>query len=361
MEDEDAAKTTAIPVLKGPRLRVEIKTAGRVTDLGTVDSVQLLWQVLSNGLTLYPARMHQGDVHNTFDPTASAMAETIANNIWRSHMAQIFVSLRMARRTLSLFYLWFIVASACASVYIRSQIYELLCDRFPSVASCPTDGAGMRARLHQLEGIQSMVVVVTISAATATIVLISIVCPWINNDRWHRSASSVSFIVVGLFWDFRVSLLESLFGSAYEHKDWVVASPILGLLISGAAQTVAVWFGDSPMYLLAWSLGIAAKLGFLLTVVVWAWRTRVLQLLAVIIVVPRMVRGTVRFTRSLFGAARFRKPGAYTHGVHFFATDTGVMGSTSDGPVQLPRTPMFGIYYGYDKERDRLRKQYIWL
>jgi hypothetical protein len=86
------------------------------------------------------------------------------------------------------------------------------------------------------------------------------------------------------------------------------------------------------MYLLAWSLGIAAKLGFLVTVLVWAWKTRVLQLLLIIIVVPRAVRGPVRFIRSVFGAAHFRKPGAYTHGVHFFAADTGVLGSTS-GPV----------------------------
>lgn len=99
-------------------------------------------------------------------------------------------------------------------------------------------------------------------------------------------------------------------------------------------QTIAGWIGNSPLYLLAWSLGVAAKLGFLLTVVVWAWRARVLQLLVVIIVVPRTVRGPVWFIRSLFGAAHFRKPGAYTHGVHFFATDTGILGSTSSPVLQ---------------------------
>lgn len=328
--DEDADEVTAIPVLKGPRLLVGIKTVGRVTDLGTVDSVQLLWQVLSNGMALYPSRMRRTDHNNTLDPTLSAVAETISNHIW-SHVAQILVSLRMARRTLDFLSLWSIGTSAYSSAYFRSRIYELLCNRFPSVAACPTDGAGMRARLHQLGEIRTLPEVFVITKA---IIVFSNASSWIDSDIWHQSASDLCFIIGGLFWDFRVSLLETLLGSTYGHLNWEVTFPILGLFISDSVQTIAGWIGNSPLYLLAWSLGVAAKLGFLLTVVVWAWRARVLQLLVVFIVVPRTVRGPVWFIRSLFGAAHFRKPGAYTHGVHFFATDTGILGSTSSPVLQ---------------------------
>lgn len=329
-DDEDADDATAIPVLKGPHLLVDIKTVGRVTDLGTVDSVQLLWQVLSNGMALCPSGTHRSDENTALDPTLSAAAETIFNHIW-SHAAQILVSLRMARRTLDFFSLCSIGISAYASAYFRSRIFELLCNRFPSVASCPTDGAGMRARLHRLEAIRPMVDVLVVTKAIFVFVYSHY---WPNNEMLHQVAAEVCFTVGGLFWDFRVSLLETLLGSTYEHIDWVAALPILGLLISDSVQTVAGWIGNSPMYLLAWSLGVAAKLGFLVTVVVWAWRARVLQLLVVIIVAPRMMRGPVWFIRSLFGAAHFRKPGAYTHGVHFFAADTGVLGSTSSPVLQ---------------------------
>lgn len=329
-DDEDADGATAIPVLKGPHLLVDIKTVGRITDLGTVDSAQLLWQVLSNGMTVCPSRTHRSDENTALDPTLSAAAETISNHIW-SHAAQILVSLRMARRTLDFLSLWTIGTSAYTSAYFRSRIYELLCNRFPSVASCPTDGAGMRARLHQLGGIRPLYEGFEISKA---IIVFSNVRSWIDSDLLHQLAAKVCFTVGGLFWDFRVSLLETLLGSRYEHINWVVALPILGLLISDSVQTVAGWIDNSPMYLLAWSLGVAAKLGFLLTVVVWAWRARVLQLFVVIIIVPRMMRGPVWFIRSLFGAAHFRKSGAYTHGVHFFAADTGILGSTSSPVLQ---------------------------
>lgn len=323
--NEDADDVTAMPVLNGPRLLVDLKTIGRITDLGTVDSVQLFWQVLSNGMTLFPSRTHRSDENTALDPTLSAAAETISNHIW-SHAAQILVSLRMARRTLDFFTLLSIGISAHASAYLRSRIYELLCNRFPSVASCPTDGAGIRARLHQLEEVRPMVEVLVITKAVFVFVF-SHYRP--NNGTLHQLAAEVCFTVGGLFWDFRVSLFETLLGSTYQQIDWVVALPILSLLISDNVQTVAGWIGNSPLYLLAWSLGVVAKLGFLLTVVVWAWRTRALQVLVIIIVAPRMMRGPVWFIRSLFGAAHFRKPGAYTHGVHFFATDTGILGSTS--------------------------------
>lgn len=84
--NEDADDVTAMPVLNGPRLLVDLKTIGRITDLGTVDSVQLFWQVLSNGMTLSPSRTHRGDKNTALDPTLSAAAETISNHIW-SHAA----------------------------------------------------------------------------------------------------------------------------------------------------------------------------------------------------------------------------------------------------------------------------------
>ncbi|KAH8734165.1 hypothetical protein BGZ61DRAFT_445865 [Ilyonectria robusta] len=64
--------------------------------------------------------------------------------------------------------------------------------------------------------------------------------------------------------------------------------------------------------------------------VVWAWRILVLPV--VVVVALRVYRSPVQFLSSLSRIARFRKAGAYTQGVHFFVTDTGITGSTS-GPV----------------------------
>jgi len=155
---------------------------------------------------------------------------------------------------------------------------------------------------------------------------------FINSDMWHQSAGDIMFISGGLVWDFRVSLIESLFPSRYDDVEWTLAMPVLGLLISAAMQNVAVWIGDTAMFLFAWSVGVAAKLGFVVAFAVWTWKIRLLQLLLVFVVVLRVVRGPVRFFRSLFGAGWFRQPGGHSQGYHFFVTNAGVTASTS-GPV----------------------------
>ena len=312
----------------GTCVRVEAKVVGRVADLGTVDfPAYLFWQLLAG--TLSPSQRDSSS--KTLDPVVSAVCETAINLVWRTHMAQVLVSMRMAVRTMGLFDIWAIGTAAYTSGYFRSRAFEFLCTRFPSVASCPTDGPGMRARLEgRLRKVEFLTESHAISQAISVFYRGR---TYMNSDMWHQSAADISFIVGGLLWEFRVSLIESLFRTKYDDVEWTVALPVLGLLISAAMQTVAVLIGDTAVFLLAWSVGVAAKLGFVIAFVVWTWKIYALQVLLVLIVVPRAVRDPVRFFRSLlFGATSFRQPGANTQGTHFFVTDTGVTASTS-GPV----------------------------
>lgn len=315
----------------GRQLRVEAKVVGQVIDLGTVGSpADLFWQILSSTFFL---SWRGSSSSETLDPVVSALVcETAANLLWRTHVAQMLVSMRMAVRTLGMFDIWAIGSSAYTSGYFRSRLFGFLCTWFPSVASCPTDGPGMRARLAgRLHKVEMWSESQAISQAVAVVFIKG--RGYMNSDMWHQSATDISLAVGGLLWDFRVSLIESLFRTRYDDVERTLALPILGLFISAALQTVAVWIGDTTMFLLAWSASVAAKLGLVAAFVVWTWKIYALQALLLLTVVPRAVRAPVRFFWSLlFGATSFRQPGTFTQATHFFVTDTGVMASTS-GPV----------------------------
>lgn len=306
--------------IDGPCLKVEAKIVGRVTEIGTVDSVQLLWQVLAS--ISYP---RTGRRNKAPDPVMSALTETAINLVWRSHMAQVFVSMRMAVRTLDLFDILAYVTAAYSSGYFRIRIHELLCMRFPSVASCPTDGH--RMQLDPRWERQPMTEMSAINQAFGVFIKGR---TWLNRDMWRQSSGDILFTIGGVFWEFRVSLIETLFQTTYDDMDWTFVLPVLGHLISAAIQFAAVFIGDTTIFLIAWSLGALANIGFMVAFVVWAWRILVLPV--VVVVALRVYRSPVQFLSSLSRIARFRKAGAYTQGVHFFVTDTGITGSTS-GPV----------------------------
>lgn len=304
----------------GPCLKVEAKIVGRVTEMGTIDSVQLLWQVLAS--IFYP---RTGRRSKAPDPVMSALTETTINLVWRSHMAPVFVSMRMAVRTLDLFDILAYITAAYLSAYFRIRIHELLCMRFPSVASCPTDGHRM-----QLDPRWERQPMTEMSAINQAFGVFLKGRTWINRDMWRQSAGEILFTIGGVFWEFRVSLIETLFQTKYDDMEWTFVLPVLGHLISAAIQFAAVFIGDTTIFLIAWSLGALANIGFMIAFVVWAWKILVLPV--VVVVALRVYRSPVQFLSSLTRIARFRKAGAYTQGVHFFVTDTGITGSTS-GPV----------------------------
>ncbi|KAH7008941.1 heterokaryon incompatibility protein-domain-containing protein [Ilyonectria destructans] len=275
--------------IDGPCLKVEAKIVGRVTEIGTVDSVQLLWQVLAS--IIYP---RTGRRNTTPDPVMSALTETAINLVWRSHIAQVFVSMRMAVRTLDLFDILAYITAAYSSGYFRIRIHQLLCMRFPSVASCPTDGH--RMQLDPRWKRQSLTEISAINQAFAVFLKGR---TWINRDMWRQSSGDILFTIGGVFWEFRVSLTETLFRTRYDDMEWTFVLPVLGHLISAAIQFAAVFIGDTTIFLIAWSLGALANIGFMIAFVVWAWRILVLPV--VVVVALRVYRSPVQFLSSLFG------------------------------------------------------------
>ncbi|KAK3360491.1 heterokaryon incompatibility protein-domain-containing protein [Lasiosphaeria hispida] len=304
--------------IDGQCLNVEAKILGLVTDIGTVDSVQLLWQVFSS--TFIPRKGNLAP-----DPAISALTETAINLVWRSHMTQIFVSMRMAIRTLDIFDIMSYAGAAYTSSYFTTRSHRFLCTRFPSVASCPTDGHHMQ--LSRGWTVQPMTETQAISQAVQVFLKGR---TWINRDMWRQSSGDILFTIGGVMWEFRVSLIETLFGTRYDEVEWTLVVPVLGHLISAAMQAAAVFIGDTALFLFAWSLGALANIGFMVAFVVWAWKILVLPVLVVLAL--RAYRSPAQFLSSIFRIARFRQPGAYSQGMHFFVTDTGITGSTS-GPV----------------------------
>lgn len=152
---------------------------------------------------------------------------------------------------------------------------------------------------------------------------------WMNKELWHQASGNILFTTARVLWDFRVSLMETLLGTAYDEMRSIVVLPVLGWLISAALQGEANLIGDTSLFLVAWSLGALANVGFMIVFLVWARSLLVPALLAVAL---RACRSPMQLFRDLFGMARFRPAGAYTPGMHFFATDTGITGSTN-GPV----------------------------
>ncbi|KAK4098577.1 hypothetical protein N658DRAFT_488294 [Parathielavia hyrcaniae] len=276
----------------------------------TVEYIILLAQLLATSvatLTGFGNLTHD-------DPALGALIETITNYVWRSHMAHIQVSLLMALRTLSLFQISAYGFSAWNSGYFHGRVVEQLCNRFPSVASCPSDGYQMR----QWSGER-------VQHAYEMLALWQL--------EWHLASDVGQFVVIlaRVLWDFRVSIIETLFsGSRYGDMSWMTVLPVMGHLISAAMQSVATLIGDTSLLLVAWAVGALASIVAMAAVAV---RAKLTLTMAMVVLALRACRNPKQLFTDLFGLAKYRLSGAYTSGVHFFVTDTGVTGSTS-GPFK---------------------------
>ncbi|KAK0671531.1 heterokaryon incompatibility protein-domain-containing protein [Cercophora samala] len=316
----------------GQSMKVEAKILGRVEDIGTVNSAQLLWQILSVSINQDKTRLQK----SVPDPILSALAETLTSLTWRSHIAQILVSLRMAFRTLGLFDVLAYASSAYTSyIYFTPRAFQFTCSWIPSVASCPCDGN--RMRLVSGFKIEPWSEAHAISQAFGVFIKGR---TWINQDMWRQSAGDVVFITGGVLWQFRVSILETLLGSRYQDIDTLLIFPLMGRLISEVTQEVTMFLGDTSLYLFAWSFRILAILGILVAFAVRLWKFVWFLKLPVLAAATALAlrflqdRSPIRVLASFFRTAGwFRESGSSgiydAQGMHFFVTDTGFTGNTS--------------------------------
>lgn len=172
-------------------LLVEAKVFGRVEEIGTVNSVQLLWQILFISMINQAKPLLQ---RSALDPVLSALAETLIKLTWRSHIRQILVSVRIASRTPGEFDVIAYATSAYTShTYFTPRAFQFLCSWITTVASCPCDGA--RMRLVSGFKIQPMLETNAISQAFGVFLKGR---SYINQNMWRQSAGDVVFITGGL-------------------------------------------------------------------------------------------------------------------------------------------------------------------
>ncbi|KAK4221575.1 heterokaryon incompatibility protein-domain-containing protein [Podospora fimiseda] len=317
--------------LDGQQIIVQGKMIGRIDDIGTVNSVKLLWQVGEVFRTCQPNKHPSSP-----DPLISALVETFVTHTLWSPLSQIFVSLSMAFRTLDIFDIGSYISSAwTAKTYFTDRIFQLLCSRMVSVASCPTDGANMR-RIFSFK-------IEFFSESHAISQAISVFLKGrvgLNRDMWRQSAGDVVFNIGGLLWYFRVSIIESLFNKNYEEMHSLIVAPIMALIISVVTQDIAMFMGDTSLYLLAWSLGVVANFVYFIAFMFYIPRYVWFGIVAAIMLFlgARLANSEPEqiLTSIAIYSNSFRERGSLVgydgHELHFFVTDTCITGSTT-GPI----------------------------
>ncbi|KAI9148168.1 Heterokaryon incompatibility protein [Paramyrothecium foliicola] len=322
---------TAHYKISGSTLTVDVRILGSVTDLGSVDSMAVIWQVLapmsspslplSTGSTMQWIR----DFGQRYpDPPLAALIETMINFVWKSRMAQVFISLRMALRTLSLVDLISYICALGGILGTGPWAKELICMRHFSIASCPTDGFTMRK-----ESKRSYLAEVHFIGNMANN-FINGRKPW-NSDMWFELTGTILATLSYILWDCRVSISESLFGGTYNEMDWWILAPIYTYIMAALMQTVAGGIGDTVFVLLAQSVTALSGIWGLVVFLIWAKMITIPVL--VIFGVRACFRSPLRLLGGMFGSEEFRPGDAYTPGMHFFSTEGGATGNTT-GPVQ---------------------------
>jgi hypothetical protein len=317
--------------ISGSTLTLEAKFLGSITNVGSVDSMAVIWQVLLSNSELSISRAKISITqwvldfrHGYPDPALAALVETMINFVWRSRMAQAFISLRMAVRTLGFTDIIAYIGAVAGVGWSGPWVKELLCMRHSSIASCPTDGFTMRAQSKR--GAYAEVSFIT----TMFNNLLNGRKSW-NPDMWYDLTGTAMATLSYLLWDCRVSIAESLFGGKYEEMNWRIFAPLYIYIMSSLVQTVASVIGDTVFVLLGQAVTALSGIWGLLVFLIWAKMVTIPML--VIFGLRACYRSPWRVLGGIFGSEEFRPADAYTPGMHFFSTEIGSTGNTS-GPVQ---------------------------
>jgi len=311
-------------------LTVEAKIVGTIIGIGSVDSVAVLWQTLAPKSLSAPSQWKRGFSrwieqfhHSSPDPALSALVETMRNFVWRSNMAQVFISMRMAVKTLSFIDIIAYMGAIAGVLWSGPWSKELICMRHSLIASCPTDGYTMRkqakrggyAETHFLTNMFNNVVHGRE--------------PW-NSDMWYDFVGTILATLAYLLWDCRASISECLFGGGYDDMNWWIVTPVYIYIMSALVQAVARRLGDTAFLLLGRAVTALSIIWGFVVFLVWA-RTMTIPFLVIIV-----LRACHRLTWRVWLAAssdEVRLGGSDTHGMHFFSTEAGITGSTR-GPVR---------------------------
>jgi len=83
------------------------------------------------------------------DPAFAALVETMINFVWRSRMAQVFILLRLALKTLSFVDIITYIGAVTGVGWSGPWSKEFLCMRHSAMALCPTDSFTMRKQSNR--------------------------------------------------------------------------------------------------------------------------------------------------------------------------------------------------------------------
>lgn len=315
--------------ISGSVLSVEAKIFEPVADLGSVDSVAVLWQVLlpESNLSLSWSRSSIMQWYQDFgdrspDPAFAALVETMINFIWRSRMAQVFISVRLALKTLSFVDVIAYVSAVTGVGWSGPWTKELLCMRHSGIASCPTDGFTIRKQSNRGSFAEVQFVSTMFNNVLNGRKLY-------NTDMWYDLTGTALATLSNFLWDCRVLISESLFGGRYGEMEWWILAPVYVYIMSALVQSVAGVIGDTAFMLLGQAVIALTGIWGLVVFLIWAQTVTIPAL---------MIFGVRAFYKSPWlvlcgvGSEEFRPRDTFTSGMHFFSTKGCITGNTS-GPV----------------------------
>jgi hypothetical protein len=255
----DGARESQIPrSINGcPRIRVRAKVVGVVRSVGSVDSVGLLWQLISALFYFYGWQRHwvanrtgsskplpkDPFLQPVPDAFVAATIETVRNFVVNSNVAQIVLSLRMVYQAFGVMDFFRCFNAVYKTWRLQPVLKRAVCSMCPSAAACL--GSGLEF------GEPSWI----------TIGILTVLCVLDPGDDpssrfapfHHRFRRQISiFIVCGawLVWQFRVSLYETVYSDPHEELPSWFTEPFSIYFIACGVIPVASYFEDEVLILL---------------------------------------------------------------------------------------------------------------
>jgi hypothetical protein len=256
-------------------LEMEVRFIGATTAIGSVDSVLLGFQTRStvSWLSLSdksPKYFLQSVLQPAPDPAFRVLVESACNFIWKSHIAQILVSLRMALRAMHLddTSLLVYISVGYGVVFSRRRIHEAICMRYHAIAACLTDGYQMRSDAGRKRGVEFGEWDEWFQFIGAWIA-----SPWfsernmLNWDEGYKITCQLLILIALVLWDLRDSVPPMTFGPYLYEKHWWLVRPLNVRFLAALVQHGTRMLGDSVTFLLGQAVisltSIALAVGFL--------------------------------------------------------------------------------------------------
>ena len=313
------------------RIRVQAKVVGIVRSVGSVDSVSLLWQLISALFNFYgwqrpwfacrtrnPKPLPKGPFFQPApDAFMAATIETVRNFVVNSSVAQIVLSFRMVYQTFGVMAFFRYFNAVYETWHLQPVLKRAICSLCPSAAACLGRGLEFGEPSWITIGILTVLCVLDPGEGPSCRF-----APFYR--RFRRQISTLIVCGAWLVWEFRISLYNTMHSDSYKEWPSWFTEPLLIVLIAQGVVPIAGYFEDEVLILLGRVIMVTGNLA-IVSVILFSplRRLAIVALITTGIQACRCIQGAVV---EVLGSEMFARRASFTSGLNFFTTNSGLTG-----------------------------------